>query len=310
MADVSGSVLAPQVSVIMPAYNAAAFLREAMHSVLNQTLRDLELIVIDDASSDDTAGIAMSISDPRVVLIRLPSNSGAVGARNAGIDRARGEFIALLDADDVAKPERLATQVALLRASGADVCASNHETWRPSTGRIRRGRQYLRDTDLKALLTVYCPITNSTVTGKARVFKTWRYDPAFAHAEDYELWARVAAHGCVFTASTEVLVTYRLHEGQTSMNHQDQVRMMSEKVRAAYLQHLGVNASLTPRKLPWRERLQVAPRFLKELRKQLGPVSLRAEYEIYARFQYRGNGVMTPLVRLERLLASAWARWS
>ena len=310
MADViAGAGARPLVSVIMPAYNAAGFVREAIASVLQQTLRDFELIVVDDASTDATAQVVGGLGDARIVLIRLERNSGAVGARNAGIAIARGEYIALLDADDLADPRRLALQVDLLRHSGADLCAANYRRWDPLSGRVRGGFQYQRDADLKALLTVYCPIGNSTVTGKAAAFQGAAYDPAFAHAEDYELWTRLAAQGCRFVATTEALMTYRLHEGQSSIRNRERVEAAATAVREAYLRRLGIEAAWAPRRLPWRRRLRVAPHFLRLLRNRFGPVSVRANREIYARFQFHGNGWLTPLVRLERLLAAAWARY-
>jgi glycosyltransferase involved in cell wall biosynthesis len=300
----------PVVSVVMPAYNAAGFIREGIASVLAQTFADFELIVVDDASKDDTAVVVESIGDPRIVLLRLAANSGAVGARNAGIAAARGRYIALLDADDLAQPNRFERQVELLERSGADVCASNHETWNPGTGRRRRGRQYERDADLKALMTVFCPIVNSSVTGKVEAFRAAPYDAGFALAEDYELWARMSAQGRVFVAIEDPLVTYRLHDDQISVRNAGRVQEASDGVRARYLRDLGLADELLPRRLPWRERLVLGPRFLRLLGGRVGTVSVKANYEIYARFQFRGNGAWTPFVRLERWLVALWAHWS
>jgi glycosyltransferase involved in cell wall biosynthesis len=300
----------PRVSVVMPAYNAAEVIRESIDSVLAQTLHDFELLVVDDASTDQTVQVVSQVQDPRVVLMRLPRNQGAIGARNAGIEAARGQYIALLDADDLSRPQRLQVQVDLLESSGADLCASNYERWNPATGQRKPGHQRVRDVDLRALLTVYCPIGNSTVMGRAEVFKRNPYDPAYQYAEDYELWTRMAAQGCRFIASPRLLVTYRLHEGQSSVQNEGRVHEVSDAVRAAYLRQLGIDAQLAPRKLPWRERLRVGPPFLMAVRDRLGRASVGANYEIYSRFQYRGNGLLTPFVRLERLLASLWARFS
>lgn len=294
----------------MPAYNAADVIRESIDSVLAQTLRDFELLIVDDASTDATVQVVSQVQDPRVVFIRLPRNQGAVGARNVGIEAARGKYIALLDSDDLAMPERLQVQVDLLESSGADICASNYRRWDPATGKIKLGHQRLGDVDLRSLLTVYCPIGNSTVMGRAEVFKRHPYDPAFKYAEDYELWTRIAAHGCRFVASPRLLVTYRLHERQSSIQNEHRVLEVSNAVRATYLQRLRIDACLAPRKLPWRERIRIGPPFLVAVRDRLGRASVGVNYEIYARFQYRGNGLLTPLVRLERLLASLWARFS
>src|SRR5690348_14105465 len=94
----------PRVSVIMPAYNAARHLRDAVDSVLGQTLREIELIVVDDASTDATGQILASYSDPRLRVIRHPHNQGISAARNHAVAAARAELLAFMDADDVCMP--------------------------------------------------------------------------------------------------------------------------------------------------------------------------------------------------------------
>ncbi len=107
---------APCVSVIVPCYNYGRLLAEAVASVLQQTLSDLELIIIDDGSTDDTASVIAGLNDARVRHRCLPANRGVSAARNAGLDMARGEYLAFLDADDRWLPEKLARQVALMDA--------------------------------------------------------------------------------------------------------------------------------------------------------------------------------------------------
>lgn len=114
----------PAVSVIIPAYNREATIARAMDSVLAQTLADLELIVVDDASTDRTAEVVAAYADPRVRLLRHDTNRRAAAARNTGIRAARGQYVAFLDSDDVWFPDKLATQVADLEAAPADVRAS------------------------------------------------------------------------------------------------------------------------------------------------------------------------------------------
>jgi succinoglycan biosynthesis protein ExoO len=117
----------PKVSVIIPAYNAAASLPGALASVLSQSLRDIEVIVADDGSSDDTAEVAAAVAaaEPRVRLLRADRNRGAAAARNRAMAAARGDWLALLDADDAFTPDRLCRLVALGEARGADVVADN-----------------------------------------------------------------------------------------------------------------------------------------------------------------------------------------
>jgi glycosyltransferase involved in cell wall biosynthesis len=108
----------PKVSVVMPAYNAERFVREALDSVLNQSFSDFELIIVDDCSKDGTWQILTeyAAADPRVVLVHNEQNLGEAGARNSGLQVARGEYIAAMDADDVLLPDRLMLQVNYLDA--------------------------------------------------------------------------------------------------------------------------------------------------------------------------------------------------
>ncbi|MES1199719.1 MAG: glycosyltransferase [Pseudomonadota bacterium] len=128
------------VSVILPAYNAEGFISRAIKSALEQTAPPLEVIVIDDASTDDTADVVLDLAqaDPRIKFIRLPINSGPGPARNAGIDAAQGDWAAVLDADDVFGPERLESLLALAGETGADIVADNLYAYDFAAGRATR----------------------------------------------------------------------------------------------------------------------------------------------------------------------------
>jgi len=119
--------MTPVVSVIIPAWNAAAYIDEALASVSAQTLAEWEALVIDDASSDDTAEriVAVAARDPRFRLLRQDRNAGPSAARNRGIDEARGRYVALLDADDAYAPTRLTQMVALAERRGSEMASDN-----------------------------------------------------------------------------------------------------------------------------------------------------------------------------------------
>lgn len=124
------------VSVVVPAFNAAAFLPRAIESALAQTEARLEVLVVDDGSTDDTASVARSYvrRDGRVRLLPMPENRGPSAARNAGFDVARGRWLALLDADDAFRPQRLQRLLQLGEANGADIVSDNmavHEAGKP-----------------------------------------------------------------------------------------------------------------------------------------------------------------------------------
>lgn len=119
----------PTVSVIIPAYNRADKIGDAIGSVLGQTFPDFELIVVDDGSSDETGAVVCAIADPRIRYIHLPQNRGAAAARNAGIRAARGRLIALLDSDDTWTDNKLAVHVPALDAAPAGTMVSAAGIW-------------------------------------------------------------------------------------------------------------------------------------------------------------------------------------
>ncbi|WP_457580313.1 glycosyltransferase family 2 protein [Ensifer canadensis] len=117
----------PDVTFVIAAYKAADTIMRAIDSALAQEDVTVEVIVVDDASPDGTAAVVEAIADPRVRLLRLPANRGPGGARNAGLDAARGEWVAILDADDTVRTGRLARMIARARREGADIAVDNLE---------------------------------------------------------------------------------------------------------------------------------------------------------------------------------------
>lgn len=118
----SATDIRPRVSVIIPAYNAESCISRSIRSVQSQTEQDFEIIVIDDASSDRTVDVVSKLSDqdPRITLLQSPTNAGPSSARNAGLDHARGRWLALLDADDAFKPDRLEALCAIAERNDLD----------------------------------------------------------------------------------------------------------------------------------------------------------------------------------------------
>jgi len=105
------------VSVVVPVFDRARVVGDALRSLLVQTWRDLEVVVVDDGSGDDGVAVAEAFGDPRVRIVRHGANRGIPHARNTGLEAARGRYVAWLDSDDVARPERIATQVGFLEAN-------------------------------------------------------------------------------------------------------------------------------------------------------------------------------------------------
>ncbi|WP_405179237.1 glycosyltransferase [Nocardia sp. NBC_01377] len=205
----------PPVTVVVPAHNARAFLAEAVESVLAQDFTDYELLIVDDGSTDGTAEIAGGYRDPRVVVVRR-TWEGVVGAANHALDRARGEFVARLDADDVMLPGRLAAQVAYLRGhAGVVAVGTDYRLFGDSAGRVRMPRS---DRACRQRLLLSSCFAHSTVMMRRKVLSDngIRYAPETGGlGEDYALWCELSAYGAF--ANLPILgAAYRVHPAQAS----------------------------------------------------------------------------------------------
>ncbi len=201
----------PEVSVIMPVLNGSAFLQSAIDSVLAQSWSDLELLIVDDGSTDDSVAIAHSIHDPRVVVLRNERTLGLPAALNAGLRRASGVFIARLDQDDLARPDRIARQAAVLRREPALVLLGSQAHLIDGAGAVIGTVRRCLDPDS---IRWYClfdnPFIHSSVMFRRReVFEDLGgYDESLPYAEDWDLWSRVMRRHDVRNLA-DVLVDYR-----------------------------------------------------------------------------------------------------
>jgi glycosyltransferase involved in cell wall biosynthesis len=179
------------VTVYLPTRNRAHFLRPAVESALGQTHRDLELIVVDDASEDGTADLlgVLSAADSRLRVITFTRRSGPSAARNAAIREARGEFVTGLDDDDRMLPDRVTTLLAAFKPEYAFVCSAFLLRSRAGSTRVLNGkRALLRATDL---LYFNC-VGNQVLVPTERVRKLGSFDETMSGFEDYDLWLRLA----------------------------------------------------------------------------------------------------------------------
>lgn len=182
----------PLISVIIPTCNRRDLLLRAIDSVLRQTHADLEVIIVDDASTDGTQSAVLELQDERIRYVRQPENAGACAARNRGVDMARGEYIAFQDSDDVFHEDKLEKQLAYLIESGADVtaCAMNRVRWDGETEVFpkeaeNRPLEY-RELLLENLCSTQC------ILAKAEVFKAVCFDEALPRLQDWDVMLRIA----------------------------------------------------------------------------------------------------------------------
>ena len=295
---------APLVSVSMPVYNAERYIAEAINSILAQTYQNFELIIVDDGSTDRTREIVESFDDPRIIKVYSDRNRGLITTRNRIAQIARGKYLALLDADDCAFPDRLALQVQFLESNQADLCGADHWTLNQVTGQLKASKQRHSNSDIHALLSVCSPVCNPAMMGRLEVFRKFPYKASYLHAEDYCLWTEIALAGYRFANLKKKLITYRLHSTQTSVNHLQAARNVFSAAQANYLKGLGIPLKCLPRALPFYKRLNYGVKFLLLMNQRIPHISIYANQELYARFQFRGNGIWTPFTRLERLLVA------
>lgn len=208
----------PKVSVIMPAYNAEKYIKEAMESILNQSFRDFEFIVLNDCSRDHTEAIIQSFPDSRIVYVKNDQNLGVAGTLNRGLALAKGEYIARMDADDISLQDRLEKQVQYLDAHPkVAVLGTNVELF-DENGVISTGWSSTDPAQMKVDLLFSCGLAHPSVMMRRNVIQELGgYDLAFEGLEDYQLWCRVAKHYDV-TTLPDLLFRYRIHSAQVTKN--------------------------------------------------------------------------------------------
>lgn len=221
--DPDGSA-ASQLSVVIPAYNYARFLPEAIESVLAQTLSSLELIVVDDGSTDETKQVVERFDDPRVRYV-WQSNQGLSAARNTGIREARGELVAFLDADDRWRPDFAETVVARFEKCGPDfgmICTGFSRI--DENGRaLPENRHLTADGRWNAEISAreFClrnqPISSSVVIRRAVFEECGMFDTTMRSSEDRDMWIRIASRYRCW-AIDQPLVQLRKHSKSMSRN--------------------------------------------------------------------------------------------
>jgi len=233
---------APAVSVIVPAYKVRTTLREAVDSLLRQTFRNLEVVVIDDASPDHCTEVLAGIHDPRLGIFRLQRNVGLAGARNAALALSRAPFVALLDGDDVSAPTRIARQLAAFEGRpdlGLVSCLVNRIDLQ---GRlVTRGVDVwgLEDEALKPLMLFTNPFPASAFMLRRSAIPEGGFRPIYA--EDYAMAADVTRHHAVALVR-EALVDYRVSPGGIMRTKLDQVSHDALLTQRRLLQDVGMGA--------------------------------------------------------------------
>jgi succinoglycan biosynthesis protein ExoO len=246
------AVSVPAVSVIVANYNAAAFVEAALRSVLAQSLTDIEVIVADDASTDDGPALIAAIAarDPRVRLLRAQANGGPAAARNRCLDAARGRWIAIMDSDDLMHPRRLERLVRAAEADGADIAADDllifHQDGAAAPETCLRGEAAAFWVDAAAYVRANVLFSGAAARGVLKpLIRTaliqhhrLRYDTSLRIAEDYDFLLRLLARGARFRVFPDLTYFYRKHGA--SISH----RLSRRTVAPMLLAHDALRAQL------------------------------------------------------------------
>jgi glycosyltransferase involved in cell wall biosynthesis len=241
----------------MSVYNGELYLRESLESVLRQSFRDFEFVIIDDGSTDATPSILEECekSDPRVRVTRQ-EHAGVAAALVAGCARSRGRLLARIDADDVALPTRFEHQVAFLDAHPEVGVLGTRLDIIDERGRVLRRSGQPRDHAWVARrLLCWPPVAHPSVMMRRALLEEFGgYDVGFEHAEDYELWTRLV-EVTRFANLPLALLRYRIHDGMVTRRERSRMLEATDRVRRCFLSRL-LDRELSPERCDWLVRFE------------------------------------------------------
>lgn len=231
----------PAVSVLMPVYNAELYIKEAIESILNQSFKDFELLIIDDASTDKSVEIIESFHDHRIVLLQKLINSGITDSLNMAIPLSKGKYIARMDADDISFKNRFDLQFHYME-NNPDVLVLGAMYKIIGTEITNKNLPITYD-QVKPVSLMKTPVAHPTVFIRRNVFDTYnlKYDRSLEPAEDFDLWSRVIEFGKVENLP-EVLLHYRVHQEQiSSLRKEKQIEMANKVILRQLLKLIDFN---------------------------------------------------------------------
>jgi len=204
------------VSVIIPTYNRANFLKEAIDSVLNQDYKNFELIVVDDGSTDETTSVLKGYYD-KIKYIRIP-HQGVSRARNVGIEQAKGGLIAFLDSDDLWMPKKLSIQVEFFKKHLDALVCQTEEIWIRNGRRVNPKKYHIKPSGMIFEQCLKrCMVSTSSVMVRRSLFESIGvFDESFYVCEDYEIWLRVSARYPIYLLREALVIKRGGHSDQLS----------------------------------------------------------------------------------------------
>lgn len=227
----------------MPVFNAQRFVKKAIQSVLDQTYKDFELIIIDDCSTDASRKMTQSFKDKRIIYTRNEENLGVTKSLNRALQIAKGEFIARLDADDIANPQRFTKQISFFNTHRNIGVVGSWVALVDEGGKFIGVKKYpLRYENIKRAAVLYNPLNHSSVMMRRSIIKRYgRYDEQLNGAEDYDLWLRILPYTKIENIP-EPLINYRLVKQSVSFGAMQRVEraFAKAKIKSVFVYHYPI----------------------------------------------------------------------
>jgi glycosyltransferase involved in cell wall biosynthesis len=231
------------VSVILPVYKGEAYIKPAIESILQQSFKDFELIIVNDASPDNSEAIIQQFNDPRIKYFRCETNLGLVGALNKLIKLSSGKYLARMDQDDIAQKDRLQQQFNFLE-SNPDHVVCGTQVRVLGTHQLKAYPK--TDEEVKVFMLFGSPFAHPAVMIRKSVLTDHQlqYDEQFKHAEDYGLWVQLSRYGKMSNIDY-VGIDYRIHDSQYTKVFSDGMRISDHLIKNIYLSMLSVDIPQT-----------------------------------------------------------------
>lgn len=270
----------PRISTILSVYNGEKYLKEALKSILDQTFKDFELIVINDGSTDQTGAVIDSFTDSRIIKIKNDRNLGLVASLNKGLEVARGEFIARMDADDISMPERFTKQVEFLEKNReVGVLGTFMRQVDVKGGFISLFQPPVAHREILIKMLTGTAIAHATVMIRKEIIdKAGGYDENFPHVEDTELWSRLIFK-TKFANLPEALYVRRIHRNSVMSAHAKLQLEKSGEIRKELLEKVISKKILTEKEIQEIHSIQRKDNsLLKKTARMLLPAAVRHKY--------------------------------
>lgn len=241
----------PLISIILPVFNAETYLKESIDSMLHQSYHNLELIIINDGSTDRSKLLIEKYKDKRIRAEHFKLNGGLINALNVGLAMAKGEFVARMDADDISRPDRLAIQLEYIRKKNADIIGSfiKHKG-----GSDKIVKYPYKNEEIKAAMLFGNPMVHPSIFFNRILIdeNLFQYSADWKHVEDYELWIRLMNNHS-FANVPEPLVHYRISDTSVCFNNQDEQLIKNKQLHRIILDQLLPEQVFSEIELNWIE---------------------------------------------------------